>query len=184
MCEFSQHDQEDDEARYPGPELIHMHHFVAEKSDEERAGSNDDDPGIAWHVGVHSVDQLSTDNDIDGRPADAGKNIEEGDEFHAVVAIVEAGENHLTQPESRTKGREESDRRDREAINKEDGEERIDEAKVEDWNGESPDSKGRDDHVGGAPLSTHALESFFERAKGDDGGSVRRRTIVPTFVRL
>lgn len=73
MSELANHDQEDDEGRDPGPELIRMHDFVAEERDEEGAYGDDDDACVARDIIVDRVDELSANNDVDRRPADAGE---------------------------------------------------------------------------------------------------------------
>jgi hypothetical protein len=144
--EFAKDDQEDDEARDPGHHLVEVHDLVAEEGDEERAGGDDDDAGITWHVGVDGMDQLRAYNDVDGRPAKAGKTIEDGDydgcvslwskmrignfhtDFDAVVAKEEPAENHLSHAKARAKCRKEAHRQDSQDVDEEDGQDRVDEA--------------------------------------------------------
>ena len=63
-------------------------------------------------------------------------------------AEEEAGEHHLAQTEAGPEGGEKCNGCDGKAIDEEDGEEGVDETKIKDWNGQSADSKGGDDHVG------------------------------------
>ena len=56
-----------------------MHDFVAEERDEEGGGGDDDDAGPAGDVGVDGVQELSTDDDVDGGPANASEDVEDGD---------------------------------------------------------------------------------------------------------
>ena len=78
MSEFAQDDEEDDEAGDPGPELVEVYDFVAEEGNEEGGGGNDDDTGIAGDGTVDGMQELGADDDIDGGPADAGEDVEDG----------------------------------------------------------------------------------------------------------
>ena len=88
VCEFSEHDQENDEAGYPGPEFVGVHDFVAEHGDKPGAGSDYNYTSIAWDIGVDSIDQLGADNHVHCRPANAGKDIEDGDWRHLVRLFI------------------------------------------------------------------------------------------------
>ena len=79
MREFAEHDEEDDEAGDPGPEFVEMHDFVAEEGDEEGRCGDDDDTGVAGDGVVDRVQELGADDDVDGGPADAGEDVEDGD---------------------------------------------------------------------------------------------------------
>ena len=48
-----------------------MYDLVAEDGDAKCAYCNDDDTSVSWNIMVHSVDQLSADDGVDGRPANA-----------------------------------------------------------------------------------------------------------------
>ncbi len=72
MGEFAKNDEEDDEARDPGPVLVEVHDFIAEERDNEGRGGNDYDTCISWHVGIDSVEELRADYHIDSRPPYAG----------------------------------------------------------------------------------------------------------------
>ena len=65
VSEFTNYDQENDEARDPGIKFVGVHHLVAEKRDDERACSDNNDSSITWDVAVDRVDQLSSHNHID-----------------------------------------------------------------------------------------------------------------------
>ena len=156
--EFAKHDQEDDEGGDPGPEFIDVHDFVAEEGDEKCAGGDYDDACVSGHVGVYGVDELGAHDNIDRGPADAGEDVEDGDDLDAVEPEEEAGEDHLAETEARAEGGEEGDGCDGEAVDEEDGEEGIDETELEDGDGEGANGEGGDDHVGGEPLSSLALE--------------------------
>lgn len=76
MRELSEHDQEDYEAGDPRVVFVGVHHLVAEKRDEEGRGCDDDDAGPSRDVGVDCIQELGADNDVDGGPADARKDVE------------------------------------------------------------------------------------------------------------
>ena len=78
MSELPENNEEDDEARYPAVELVHVYNLVAKERDEEGAGGDDDNTSVPWHVTVDSVEKLRADYDIDTRPTYAGKAIENG----------------------------------------------------------------------------------------------------------
>ena len=149
--ELAQHDEEDDEAGDPGPELVRVHDLVPEEGDEERRRGDDDDARVSGDIRVHGVEQLRADDDVDRRPSDAGEDVEEGDDFHAVEAEIEAREHHLTEPVGGPERGEEGDRGDGEHVDEEDGEEGVDEAELEDGDGQGADSEAGHDHVGGEP---------------------------------
>lgn len=79
VCELAEHDEEDDETWDPRVALVGVHDLVAKERYEEGCGSNDQDTGPAWHFGVDGVKELSTDDDIDSGPSDAGKAVEDSD---------------------------------------------------------------------------------------------------------
>jgi hypothetical protein len=81
MGKLAKDDQEDDQARDPGIALITMHNLVTEKGNKEGCCSYDQNAGPAGHVAVHSIEQLGSHNDIDGRPTETGKDVKNGDYF-------------------------------------------------------------------------------------------------------
>lgn len=76
MGKLAKHDEEDDEARDPGVALVGVHDPVAEKGHNEGGHGNNHDPGPARHARIHGIKELRTDNHVDGRPSDAGKDVE------------------------------------------------------------------------------------------------------------
>ena len=114
--EDTQSDEEDDSGGQPGPELVGVHNFVAEEGDQECAERNYQDASVAWNIAVHGVDELGTDNGIDGRPADAGQHVEDGDQLHSPPAEPETREYHLAQPEARTESCEVADWRNADQV--------------------------------------------------------------------
>ena len=86
MRELAEDDEEDDEAWDPAIRLVRVHDFVAKEGNEEGASSNDDDTRVSWHITIDGMDQLRADYDIDSGPAKAGKAVEDGDDFDAVVS--------------------------------------------------------------------------------------------------
>jgi hypothetical protein len=64
--------------------------FVAEEGNDEGACRDYDNTGVPWDVAVDGVNKLRADYDIDGRPAEAGKAIEDGDDFDSVVSEKES----------------------------------------------------------------------------------------------
>ena len=75
-------------------------------------------------------------------------------DLNTVIPIPKTGEDHLTQAKARTESGEEGDGSDGEAIDEENGEERVDEAQIKDGDGQCANGEGGDNHVGGQPLST------------------------------
>lgn len=55
-----------------------MDNLISEKRNKERADCNDYYTSETGDVTVHSIDELCANNDIDGGPANAGQNIENG----------------------------------------------------------------------------------------------------------
>ena len=95
-------------------------------------------------------------------------------------AKVIAGQHHLAQAKPWTKGREEANGSDGQEVDEEDGQQRIDEAELEDRYGQRTNGKRRDDHVGSQPLfrissAPPVLVSFARSTQ---------RTIVPTLCRF
>lgn len=78
MDEFAKNDQENDEAWDPAPELVCMYNFVSEQRHKEGGGGDDNHAGVAWHIGVHCVEQLRTNDGVYGRPSDARKDVKDG----------------------------------------------------------------------------------------------------------
>ena len=89
--EFAQYDQEDDQTGDPRPELVVMHHFVAEDGDEPCRRCNYDDAGIARNVGVDRVDQLGANYDIHSGPAHTSEDVEACDCGATLVAGLPRG---------------------------------------------------------------------------------------------
>ena len=52
-----------------------MNDLVAEEGYQQRANSNDDDAGVAWHIIVDRVNQLGANDRVHSRPAEAGKDV-------------------------------------------------------------------------------------------------------------
>lgn len=59
----------------------------------------------------------------------------------------------MAETEAGAEGGEEGDWGDAQAVDKEDGEEGVDEAKLKDWDCQCTNGEGGDDHVGGEPLA-------------------------------
>jgi hypothetical protein len=77
--ENSEQNDEDNRSRDPRPELVSVHDLVAKGGDAERADGDDDDANGAFDVAVDCLDELGADDRVDGRPADAGQDVEDGD---------------------------------------------------------------------------------------------------------
>jgi hypothetical protein len=56
-----------------------VHDLVAEGGDAECADGDDDDADGAFDIAVDCLDELGTYDRVDGRPADAGQDVEDGD---------------------------------------------------------------------------------------------------------
>jgi len=166
--EDAEDDEEDDEARHPGDHLVVVDCFVAEAGDDEGARGDDDDAGPAGDVRVDGVDELGADDDVDGAPAETGEAVEEGDDFDAVEAEPEPGQDHLAHAEARAKGREEGHGHGAEHVDEEDGEEGVDEAEGEDGDGEDADGQGRHAHVCRTPHRADLVDVFVCSFVGGD----------------
>lgn len=116
----AQNDEEDDGSRYPAPEFVGVHNLIPKQCHQERAHCDDNNSSIPWNVIVHSIEQLRTDNGVDGRPANACQHIEDGNELHTPPAEPEAREHHLAQAKRRAEGREVADRHDAEQVEEKD----------------------------------------------------------------
>ena len=77
MGKLAEDDQEGDEARHPAPELVRVDDLVAEQCHDQGRRRDDDNARVAWNIVVHRIQQLCADDDIDGRPADARKDVED-----------------------------------------------------------------------------------------------------------
>lgn len=77
MGKLSQDDQKGDEAGNPTPELVSVDDLVAKQCNDEGHRRDDDDARISWNIAVHRIQQLCANNHIDGRPADACKDVED-----------------------------------------------------------------------------------------------------------
>ncbi len=94
-------------------------------------------------------------------------------------AKVIAGQDHLAQTISWTKGREKANGSNGEDVDKEDSKERVDKAKLKHRYGQSADSERRDDHVGRKPLlTTRQCSKPFLPSPPE------RLTMVPTLCRF
>ena len=171
MGECAEDDQEDDEAGDPAVKLVGVHDFVAEQGDDECCSCDDDNTSPAWNVGIHSVEDLSAYNDVDGRPAYTGQDIEKRNcrwldtgamrddhherhtELDAIISVKEPREHHLAQSKPRSKSGEEADGSDSQDVDEENGQDGVHEAQAKDGKCQRTDGKGRDDHVGSEPLS-------------------------------
>ena len=79
VSEDPEKDDEDDGGGDPRPEFVGVHDFVAECGDAEGADGDDDNADGAFDVAVDCLDELGADDRVDGRPADAGQDVENGD---------------------------------------------------------------------------------------------------------
>lgn len=79
MSEGAQHDEENNEGGDPAPVLVGVDNLISSKGDEEGDEGDDEDPGISRDRAVDCVKELSTNDSVCGRPADAGQNIEKRD---------------------------------------------------------------------------------------------------------
>lgn len=79
MGEFSKHNEEDNETWNPAVVFVGVHYFVAKESNNEGASCDHNDAAPTRDVTVDRVQYLSAHNDVHGRPAYAGENVEEGD---------------------------------------------------------------------------------------------------------
>lgn len=78
MGKFAKNNKEDDEAWNPAVELVVVDDFVAEEGDKEGGSRNDNDAGITGDIMVDGVQELSTDDDVHGGPANASEDVEDG----------------------------------------------------------------------------------------------------------
>ena len=76
MSKLSQHDEKDNKARNPGVHLVRVYNFVPKERDYERRCCNYNDACVSRYVRVDCIQQLSPYNNVDRRPANAGKDIE------------------------------------------------------------------------------------------------------------
>jgi hypothetical protein len=123
VSEDAEDDEENNRGRYPGPELVCVHNFVAKYGNHQRTDGYDDDTGKPRHICIHGVDQLCADNGVDGGPAKAGKDIEDRNydtladaselefirtltKLYAVPTKPESREYHLTKSKARPKSGE------------------------------------------------------------------------------
>lgn len=65
MCEFSQHDKEDNEAWDPRIHLIDVHSLVSEQGDNKSARCDDNDACVSWYILIDCVQKLGSNNGID-----------------------------------------------------------------------------------------------------------------------
>ena len=72
MSEYSEDDQEDDQAWNPRESLVGVDDFIAEHCDDEGGGCDNDNSSPARHVVIDGIEKLSADNNINGRPTNAG----------------------------------------------------------------------------------------------------------------
>lgn len=79
MREYAKNDEEDDGGGNPRPEFVRVHNLVAKETHEKCQDGDDDNACVAGYIGIYGVDELRTDNRVDARPSDAGKNVEECD---------------------------------------------------------------------------------------------------------
>ena len=155
MGELAQHNEEDDEAGYPGPELVCMHHLVAKERNEEGRCRDDDNSCVSWNISIHRMNELCADYRIDGGPPHACKDIEKSGDLDAVEAEEVTGKNHLAKPIDGAEGRKERYWCNGKHVDEEDREECIDKAQVEYRNSQRSDGKTRDDHISSEPHSPH-----------------------------
>lgn len=79
MGKDAEDDEKDDEARNPGEALVYVDDAVAEGADDERGHGDDEDASPARHIVVDRMEELGADDDVDGRPAQAGQDVEDSD---------------------------------------------------------------------------------------------------------
>lgn len=106
MSEDAKDDDEDDGSRYPRIEFVCMDDLVAEEGDPKGAERNDKDTGESWDIVVDSIDELSTDNGVHGRPAETSKHVEDRNDLHSMPSKPKPRKHHLAETEARAKGRE------------------------------------------------------------------------------
>ena len=124
-----------------------MDYLVPKQSNEESCGRDNDDTGVAGDVVVDCVEELGANDDVDRRPAYAGEDVKDGDDFHAPPAEEEAGKYHLAKAKDGAKGGEEADRGDAKEVDEENCEKCVDETELEDGDGEGADGETRYDHI-------------------------------------
>ena len=76
--EDSEKNEEDNRSWDPGPELVGVHYLIAKGGDGERADGDNDNASRAFDIAVDCLDELGADDRIDGGPADAGQDVENG----------------------------------------------------------------------------------------------------------
>jgi hypothetical protein len=73
---FAEHDEENNEAGDPTPELVRVDDLVSEQRYNECADRDDEYTSKTWHITIHSIQQLGTNDGINRRPANACKDVE------------------------------------------------------------------------------------------------------------
>lgn len=93
------------------------------------------------------MEQLSSHNDVNSTPSNTSNNVEDGDEFGTMISEEEPGKHHLSQSESWSESTEEAYWHYTNEVDKEDNEDGINEAKVEDRIRQCTESKRADLHM-------------------------------------
>lgn len=145
-------DEEDNGGWDPRPEFVNVDNLVAEKSDCESQESNDYHTSKARNIRVDGVDQLGADNGVDRGPTNAGNDVENSDELSSPPSEPESREDHLSQTENGTKGREKAYRQYTDNVEEQADEDGICESKIEERLCQNTNGKGRNNHVGREPL--------------------------------
>ena len=85
-------DEEDDQRRDPGHELVVVHNLVAKGADEKGADGDDGDSSATGHARVDGFDQLGADNRVHGGPANTREHVEAGDcgSYVSFILLAEA----------------------------------------------------------------------------------------------
>ena len=73
---LAKNDEEYNEAGNPTPELVRVDDLVSEQRYEECRDGDYENTCEAWHIIVHRVYQLGTNDGVHRRPANARQNVE------------------------------------------------------------------------------------------------------------
>ena len=77
MTKDTSDNKEDDEAWDPADHFVPVDHLVAKQRNKERPCSNNNNACPGRNIIVHSFDQLRADDDVDTRPSQACKTVED-----------------------------------------------------------------------------------------------------------
>jgi hypothetical protein len=85
ICKLAKNDKEDDEGGNPTPEFVRVDNFVSEQRYDECCRGDYENTRKAWHVRVHRVYQLGTDDSVNTRPANTCKDVEHSNYIYITI---------------------------------------------------------------------------------------------------